>query len=152
MERFELAFYSGHIRKNSVEFTDCLLIKSVNSSIFLFFIGVILKSNLITLFGLMPILSLRLVDLLFDFYTLLNSFLIKFLDIQLRTIDSILVCRLLFVFELIELFFRIGLIQCLMCQISSLNLVFDEIPVSFFLWCWVTHGDDGIIILIELLY
>ena len=114
MESFELAFCSGHIRKNSVEFTDCLLIKSVNSSIFLFFIGVILKSNLITLFSLMPILSLRLVDLLFDFYTLLNSFLIKFLDIQLRTIDSILVCRLLFVFELIELFFRIGLIQCLM--------------------------------------
>ena len=114
MERFELAFCSGHIRKNSVEFTDCLLIKSVNSSIFLFFIGVILKSNLITLFGLMPILSLWLVDLLFDFYALLNSSLIKLLDIQLRTIDSILVCRLLFVFELIELLFCIGLIQCLM--------------------------------------
>ena len=30
--------------------------------------------------------------------------------------------------------------------------VFDEVSVSRFLWLWVTHRDDGIVILIELLY
>lgn len=30
--------------------------------------------------------------------------------------------------------------------------VLDEVSVSRFLWLWVAHRDDGIVILIELLY
>ena len=62
----------------------------------------------------MPILRLWRIDSLFDFDAFLNSLFIELIDIQLRTVDSILVCRLIFAFELIELLFSIGLIECLM--------------------------------------
>ena len=85
-------------------------------------------------------------------FTSLEGLLIELSDIKISAVDSVLVGRLISALELIKLLFSVRLIKgCMWNSITFCN-VFDEVSVSRFLWLWVAHRDDGIVILIELLY
>ena len=100
----------------------------------------------------MPILSLCWVDILLDLFTFLKGLLIDLCVFKGSAVDIVLVGGLFFVLELIKLLFSVRLIEGCMRNFVTFCDVLDKISVSRFLWLLVAHRDDGIVVLIELLY
>ena len=90
----------------TIESTNCFLILSVNSTVFAFFICILIivaQWGLMTLFSLMLVPCLRIHNLSFNLYAVLDRLLVQVVHVKFGRVVVVSVRTLLFVFKLVEL-------------------------------------------------